>query len=78
MESVLDSLQSNCNALYARVGFENELETLHITVASSSRASKLRKLYDMLDAWQISYEWGKDWAYCDTLVHNSDLPSRAG
>ena len=75
MDSVLDGLQSEFRSLCDKADFEGKIEALKKAGDKSDRSSKLRKLFDMFDMCGIEYERGKDNAYYEELVRNTDLPS---
>lgn len=75
LDSALDGLQSEFRSLYDRADFERKIKALKKAGNKSDRSSKLRKLFDMLDMCGIKYERGKDNAYYEELVRDSDIPS---
>lgn len=73
MDSVLNGLQDEFKSLYNIRDFEHSLDALKRAGTRSDRSSKLRKLFDMFDACGIAYERGKENAYYEELVRNSNI-----
>ncbi len=75
MDSVLDGLQTEFRSLYSREDFNRVLDQLDEAKNQSNRPSILKKLFDMLDSCDVSYERGKSNAYYEDLVKNMDIPA---
>ena len=75
MDSVLDGLESEFKSLCDVEDFRSKLEALKRAGNKSDRSSKLRNLFDMFDICGIEYERGRDDAYYENLVNNSDIPT---
>ncbi len=75
MDAVLDGLQSEFRTLCTRADLESKLEALIKAGNRSDRASKLRKLFDLLDLCGIPYERGRDNAYYVDLVRRAHVLS---
>jgi len=77
MDTVLDELKDEFAGLpiYDRRAFERKMDAVKMAGERSDRSSKLRALFNMFDQCGIPYERGRENAYYETLIRDSDIPS---
>ncbi len=77
MDSVLDDMKKEFQALTCKEDFEAKVEKLREAGKSQRRFEIMKELFSMLDARGISYERGKEYRYYKELVEKADLPSQS-
>ncbi|MCD7854282.1 MAG: hypothetical protein LUG66_01535 [Clostridiales bacterium] len=75
MNSSFNGLKAEFKSLclLRREDFEVQLEALKKSWNKSDRHSKLKRLFDMFDAYGIKYERGRDFGYYENLVKKSNI-----
>lgn len=71
--TVLTDLQEEFKALYCRKDFQNALDRLE-RASLSSRPSRLRDLWDMLEDYGIEYEKRQETGYYKDLIQRTNIP----
>lgn len=78
MDSAINGLENEFRTLCDRRDFESKLAALKLAGTNSNRSSKLRELFDLFDLCGIAYERGKDNAYYEKLVEDSEISTFTG
>ncbi|WP_418774166.1 hypothetical protein [Hominenteromicrobium sp.] len=74
MNTVLDDLQREFKSICTITDVEAKMYSVKAAGSKSDRASKLRKLFDLLDICGISYERGRDNQYYENLIKTAHFP----
>lgn len=74
MNTVLDDLQREFKSICTITDVEAKMYSVKAAGSKSDRASKLRKLFDLLDVCGISYEKGRDNQYYENLIKSAHFP----
>lgn len=73
-DSVLDGLQNEFKTICTIKDVESKMYFVNAAGSKSDRASKLRKLFDLFDACEISYERGRENSYYENIIKSSHFP----